>query len=118
MQKTLDLSIELNTSAWNGYPAMPLPGSGLYKKALEKGYDIPKEYSGYSFHSYDTVPLPTDKLEPKEILEFRDKAFTKYHTNENFLDRVEKKFGEIAVNNILEMTKIKLKRRLIEENIF
>ena len=37
MQKTLDLSLELCTIAWNTYAVMDLPGSGLYKKAIEKG---------------------------------------------------------------------------------
>ena len=33
-----------------------------------------------------------------------------------FLDRIEKKFGVQQKNNILEMTKIKLKRKIVEEN--
>ena len=40
MQKTLDLSLDLNTIAWNAYAVMALPGSGLYKKAKEKGYQV------------------------------------------------------------------------------
>ena len=112
MQKTLDLSLDLNTIAWNAYAVMALPGSGLYKKAKEKGYQFPNTYSGYSFHSYDTLPLPTETLSPKEILKFRDRAFTKYHTYKPFLDRVDKKYGKIAVQNIKSMTKIKLKRKL------
>ena len=44
MQKTLDLSLELNTIAWNAYAAMPLPGSQLYKDAVEKNYRLSNFY--------------------------------------------------------------------------
>ena len=46
----------------------------------------------------------------------RDEAFIKYHTNRKFLSLIEKKFGLDAVNNILNMTKIKLKRKIIEDH--
>ena len=114
MKKTLNLSLELCTLGWNGYAAMALPGSELYKTALDKGYKLPDNYEGYSFHSYDTEPLPTEKLTPKEILKFRDEAFLQYFTNKEFLKKIEKKFGIKAKENILEMTKIKLKRRILE----
>jgi len=116
MQKTLDLSLELNTMAWNAYGVMPLPGSALYKQALEKGYDLPKTYEGYSFFSENTVPLPTESLTPAEILKFRDNAFHAYHTNENFLARVRGKYGDAQVNNLKELTKVKLKRNILGEN--
>ena len=35
MQKTFDLSVELNTLGWNAYAVMPLPGSQIFKKAKE-----------------------------------------------------------------------------------
>jgi radical SAM superfamily enzyme YgiQ (UPF0313 family) len=73
MQKTLDLSIELCTLGWNAYAAMALPGSKLYKDAIMNGTKLPATYEGFSFHSYDTIPLPTAHLTPAEILEFRDK---------------------------------------------
>ena len=113
MAKTLELGIDLCTIAWNGYAAMALPGSALYKLAVENNYDLPKDYAGYSFHSYNTLPLPTENLKPGEILKFRDEAFHTYHTNETFLRRVNDKYGAIAVENIKEMTKIKLKRKLL-----
>ena len=113
MQKTLDLSLELNTIAWNMYAAMALPGSALYKDAIESEHEMPSDYAGYSFHSYNTKPLPTDSLTPEEILSFRDRAFEIYHTNEDFLKKVEEKYGKIAKDNILKMTKIKLKRKIL-----
>ena len=114
MQNTLDLSLELCTLAWNAYAVMALPGSQLYKEALDKGYDLPDDYSGFSFHSYDTKPLPTEFLSPAEILKFRDEAWLKYHTYYLFLDKIEKKYGKIARQNIEEMTKVKLKRKIYE----
>jgi len=112
MQKTLDLSKELCTFGWNAYAAMALPGSKLYKDAVEKGIPLPDTYEGYSFHGYETLPLPTETLTAAEILEFRDKAFNEYHSYPLFLEKVKNKFGQIAVDNILEMLKVKLKRKI------
>jgi len=116
MQTTLDLSLELCTIAWNAYAVMALPGTTLYRRAREKGYDLPRNYSGYSFHSPDTLPLPTKHLTPRQILEFRDNAFHKYHASPRFLKKVKDKYGNSAVNNIKEMTKIKLKRNIVSVN--
>ena len=115
INKTYELSKKLNTLGWNTYAAMPLPGSALYKDALSKNYKMPIKYEDFSFHSYNTQPLPTEHLKPAEILKLRDENFIKYHTNEVFLKKIEKKFGVKAKNNILEMSKIKLKRKIIEE---
>jgi anaerobic magnesium-protoporphyrin IX monomethyl ester cyclase len=113
MQKTHDLGKELNTIAWNAYAAMALPGSLLYREALEAGHELPSDYAGYSFHSYNTKPLPTEYLQPAEILKFRDEAWHDYHTSEKFLERIQERYGTIAKDNILEMTKIKLKRKIL-----
>jgi radical SAM superfamily enzyme YgiQ (UPF0313 family) len=117
MQKTLDLSLDLCTSGWNMYAAMALPGSALYKQALDKGYELPSSYVGYSFHSYETLPMPTEYLTPAEILDFIDKAFISYHSNPQFLERINQKFGSTAVGNIKSMLEISLKRRIIEEDL-
>ncbi len=116
MKETLDLSIELNTLGWNAYAAMALPGSELYRDAIRKKYTLPDTYEGYSFHSYETQPLPTEFLKPEEILDFRDKSFIKYHSNKKFLEKIKKKFGTKAVNNIKEINKIKLKRKILEKS--
>lgn len=117
MQATFELSKELCTSGWNTYAAMALPGSALYKEAIEKNIALPKTYEGYSFHAYDTLPLPTKYLTPAQILKFRDDCYHEYHTNEKFLKRIQNKFGSKAKDSIVEMSKIRLKRRIIEENI-
>ena len=116
MRETLDLSIELNTLGWNAYAAMALPGSELYRDAVQKKYPLPDSYEGYSFHAYETQPLPTEHLSPAEILEYRDQSFIKYHSNKNFLRKIENKFGTKAVNTIKEINKIKLKRKILEKS--
>jgi len=116
MKNTFELSKELCTSGWNTYAAMALPGSRLYKLAIEKNYKLPENYEGYSFHAYNTQPLPTESLEPYEILSYRDECYHDYHNDENFLKRIKNKYGKKAADNILEMSKIKLKRKIIEES--
>ena len=93
---------------------MALPGSQLYKYALLKKIKLPDDYEGYSFHSYNTLPLPTESLTAAQVLSMRDQKFIKYHQNKNFLDKVEKFFGKQARNNITEMTKITIQRKIID----
>ena len=113
MKKTFDLSKDLCTAGWNTYAAMALPGSQLYKTAIEKQYTLPEDYAGYSFHAYNTQPLPTEFLTPEEVLEYRDQCFTDYHLYEPFLRKIENKFGIDAVENIKIMTRVKLKRKIL-----
>ena len=117
IKKTFDLSLELCTAGWNTYAAMALPGSQLYKNALEKKYKLPSSYEGYSFHSYETQPLPTQALTAEEILEYRDKSFKNYHTYKPFLEKIEKKFGKKAIDNIKDMTKVDLKRKILGHSL-
>ena len=114
MQSTLDLSIKLNTMGWNGYAATALPGSELYKIAINKGFKIPATYEAYSFHSFNALPLSNENLTAAQILKFRDEAFLKYHKNEKFLKKVSKKFGHVALENIKKMTTVKLRRKILE----
>ena len=116
MQKTFDLSMDLCTVGWNAYAAMALPGSQLYKNAIENNISLPDSYEGFSFHSYESLPLPTETLTPKQILEFRDKCFLEYHKSDKFLKKIEKKFGKKAIDNIKKITSIKLKRKILEKN--
>ncbi len=113
MEETLKLSIELNTSMWNAYPAMALPGSPLYMNARQRGIPLPDTYSGFSFHSYDCLPMPTDSLSAAEVLKFRDEAFQKYWNRPEFLTMIEGKFGAAARQNIEGLVKVKLKRKIL-----
>ena len=114
MQRTLDLSKDLCTSGWNAYATMALPGSQLYKNAIDKGIQLPDTYEGFSFHSYNTLPLANDVLSAIEIIRFRDKAFNDYHSSEEFLARIGSKFGQKAVDTIKQILSIQLKRKLLE----
>ena len=96
---------------------MALPGSPLYADAKSKGVRIPKTYDEFSFHSYDSVPLATSSLKASRILQLRDQKFNEYFTRDEFLKKVELHFGQSVVKNIKEMSKKKLRRRIIEEDI-
>ncbi len=113
IKNTFELSKELCTSGWNTYASMALPGSQLYKKAIEKIYELPENYEGYSFHSYNSLPLRNEKLTASEILQFRDESFINYHTYPPFLNRIKKRFGQHAIDNIKKSLSVKLKRRIL-----
>ena len=115
MQETLDLAIDLNTEWVNFYSAMAYPGSPLYDDAIKKNIRTPDMdggpgWIGYSQHALHCMPLPTDKLSYKEVLDFRDKAFNDYFKSENYLNMIEKKFGIDVVKHVNDMTSYKLPR--------
>jgi anaerobic magnesium-protoporphyrin IX monomethyl ester cyclase len=114
MTETLDLAIDLQCEHSNFYSAQALPGSPLYLYAKDQNWDIPKSYEEFAFLSYACKPLRTKHLSAKEVLEFRDTAWHKYFSNESYLNLVEKKFGNKAKANIVELSKIKLKRKILE----
>ena len=114
MQETLSLAMELNTEMANFYSCMAYPGSALYRKAIENEWELPSSYLGYSQHSYECQPLPTEFCTSEEVLEFRDKAWRLYHENPAYLNMIESKFGSFASDEIKKSTKIKLERRLLD----
>ena len=63
------------------------------------------------------MPLPTETLSAADVIKYRDENFIKYHNHKPFLEKINKKFGEKAANNIVEMTKIKLKRKILGDQI-
>ena len=113
MNETLDLAIELNCEHSNFYPAQALPGSPLYLFAKQQNWDIPKKYEEFAFLSYECKPLRTKYLSASEVLEFRDNAWHKYFGSSSFLNLVSKKFGDTANKNVNDLSKIKLKRKLL-----
>jgi radical SAM superfamily enzyme YgiQ (UPF0313 family) len=113
MQQTFNLACELNTPFANFYPCQALPGSPLYYIALRSGWKLPDSYEGYAFLSYECQPLPTKYLTAAEVLKFRDNAWYKYHSRREYLNLVERKFGVEARRNVEELTKIRLKRKLL-----
>tara|TARA_B100001250_G_scaffold293587_1_gene255234 strand:+ start:1463 stop:2983 length:1521 start_codon:yes stop_codon:yes gene_type:complete len=114
MQETLNLAIDLNTENANMYCSTPLPGSSLYLQGKREGWVMPTKYNEFGFLSYEHIPSRTKALTSSEILKFRDYAFHVYFEHPKFLNMINKKFGASAVNNIKRMTKIKLKRKLLE----
>lgn len=113
MQQTLDLALELNTEMANMYPCQALPGSPLYITARRNGWQLPENYEGYAFLSYECQPLPTKHLSSAEVLRFRDHAWKEYFTAPDYLNLVERRFGKNERHNVENMASIHLKRRLL-----
>lgn len=113
MQQTLALALEANCEFANFYSAMAYPGSKLYTVAQEKGWKLPDKWIGYSQHSYETEPLPTETLSAAEVLAFRDGAFKIYFTDPLYLDMVRGRFGAKAEDNIKRMAAHWLPRKLL-----
>jgi len=117
MQQTLDLALELNTEMANMYPCQALPGSPIYYAAVRNGWTLPDSYEGFAFLSYESKPLQTRHLSSAEVLKFRDHAWQTYFTNPRYLDLVEKKFGDQERQNVEAMSKVKLKRKLLGDQL-
>jgi radical SAM superfamily enzyme YgiQ (UPF0313 family) len=115
MKETLELATELNCEFANFYSAMAYPGSPLYRMALANGWQLPETWSGFSQHSYDCLPLPTEKVSAAQVLEFRDAAFDKYFGNRRYLDMVTQKFGWETRSHIEKMMSHKLRRKIVED---
>lgn len=117
MGQTLDLAKALNCEFANFYSAMAYPGSPLYQMAQAKNWRLPESWSGFSQHSYDCLPLQTEKAPAEEVLRFRDDAFHAYFENPAYLEMVGRKFGAETVRHIQEMTRVRLRRKLLEEAV-
>jgi radical SAM superfamily enzyme YgiQ (UPF0313 family) len=113
MQATLDLALDLNCEFANFYSAMAYPGSQLYALAVKEGWPLPENWSGYSQHAFDSLPLPTKHLSGPDVLRFRDEAFQVYFTNPDYLAMVTRKFGAETARDIKEMAAHRLKRKYL-----
>ena len=113
MRETLQLSQDLNCEFANFYSTMAYPGSRLYLDALEHSWELPDSYVGYSQHSYETKPLPTNFLSSAEVLKFRDYAFDAYYTDPNYLRFIKEKFGQNTHDDIVKMTQHTLRRKIL-----
>lgn len=117
MQDTLDFAMENLTDMVNFYSAMAYPGSPLYLEAKKSGIDLPTSYSGYSQHSYDSLNTSNENLTAARILKFRDMAWNKYHTNPDYLNQLENKFGPAARKELEKTTTVTLKRKILENKV-
>ena len=115
MGETLQLAQELNCEFANFYSAMAYPGSALFNLAESQHWPLPESWSGYSQHSYDCQPLPTEKLAAAEVLKFRDEAFHRYFGDKRYLDMVTQRFGWETRAHIEDMARTRLKRKLLTD---
>jgi radical SAM superfamily enzyme YgiQ (UPF0313 family) len=114
MRETLNLAKALNCEFANFYSAMAYPGSPLYTAAVAQNLTLPSAWTGYSQHSYDCTPLPTDSVSAADVLRFRDDAFNEYFSNNDYLSMVSRKFGPDTRRHIEEMASVGLRRKLLE----
>lgn len=115
MEETFDLATRLNCEYTNFYCMVPYPHTGMETYARDHLWKLPESYSAYAQYSYDFQPLPTLRLSARDVLEFRDSAWHKYHTSDRYLYMIEHKFGPAVREEIEDMAKIELKRKLLEE---
>ncbi len=115
MQETLDMAQELNCEFSNFYCAMAYPGSQLYNIAMEEGWQLPEEWTGYSQHSYNIQPLPSKTLLAKDIVAFRDSAFHTYNESKKYLNMLHATFGPEVKKHMQNITLTRLKRKILEE---
>ena len=113
MQQTVDLALDLNCEFANLYSAMAYPGSRLYDMALKEGWPLPEQWHGYSQHSYEATPLPTENLSAAEVLRFRDDAFHACFANPAYLSMLEGKFGRQVREHVERISRARLKRKLL-----
>lgn len=113
MRATLDLALDLKCEFANFYSAMAYPGSPLYALAQRRGVSLPQSWTGYSQHSRDCLPLPTRYLPAREVLKFRDAAFTEHYTDAGYLEMIQRRFGAKSVADIRRMTAHTLERDLL-----
>ena len=113
MNETLTLALELNCEHTNFYCATALPGSPLYLQAKQYGWDLPEAYEEFAFLSYEHKPLQTKYLSAAQVLKFRDDAWHRVFNDPPFHQLVKNKFGQQALDNVKELSKIKLERKLL-----
>jgi radical SAM superfamily enzyme YgiQ (UPF0313 family) len=109
MQDTLDLAVDLNCEWNNFFIPMAYPGTALYGKALGKGI-LPRKWEQYGFFAPNAVPLPTEELTSREILDFRDNAFNVLYGGERYQNMIRERFGETVVEYIKKMLEKKIER--------
>jgi len=115
MRETLDLAKDLNCEFANFYSAMAYPGSPLYGIANINNWALPEKWSGYSQHSVDCQPLPTDTLTSADVLAFRDQAFHEYFDNQSYLNMIETRFDIETRQHVESMSTTRLSRNILKE---
>ena len=70
----------------------------------------------FAFLSYESYPSGTDTLSSKDVIGFRDYFWKAYFSNPFYLEKIERLFGKEQRNNVEEMAKHNLKRKLLDAN--
>ena len=97
MKATLDMAIRENFEYVNFYVALPYPGSEWYESLKKK----PIDWGSFSQFSPNICASP-------EVVKFRDEAFKTYFNRPEYLNMIEKKFGERK--HIQEMLKWSIRK--------
>jgi anaerobic magnesium-protoporphyrin IX monomethyl ester cyclase len=113
MEETYQMAKELKCEWTSFYSAMAYPGSRLHDMVNEE--DLPDTYTGYSQHSFDCKPTPTQYLSSAEVLKFRDEAFHRIYNDKEYVDFLRERFGQNTIDELNKILKHKLKRKLIDE---
>lgn len=114
MNATKEFLFKHNFEWINIYPAFAFPGTELYDEYIRQGViQTPKTWDRYSLYGYECECLPTKYLAPAEVLKFRDGVFSEYFTRPEFLKMIDGKFGAMTREHCENMTRIKLKRRIL-----
>jgi radical SAM superfamily enzyme YgiQ (UPF0313 family) len=104
MQRTLDFAQELNCEYSNFYCMTPYPTSKISEGVPTQS---PASYAQYS---KDFKPMATKFRSGEDVQEFRDRAFKTYYQNFGYLHSIQKKFGEVVVQEIRDITAVDLGR--------
>ena len=100
MKGNLQLAHELNCEYANFFLLMPYPGTKYYEMAKESGYPLPKRWNDYGFFAPGAVPMSSENLTAREIVEFRDKAFVEYFSSDSYQNMIKSKFGQETIDFI------------------
>src|SRR5207253_3354413 len=84
-----------------------------YARAIRQGIPLPRQWTGYSQHARECLPLPTKHLTAREVLAFRDAAFLTCYANKRYLEMIERRFGPETLAHIKQMTSHRLERDLL-----
>jgi anaerobic magnesium-protoporphyrin IX monomethyl ester cyclase len=115
MEDTLKLAIDLQPEWANFNIVQAFPGTKLYEKVKTKSwFKEPELYEQYSQHGYYATPMGTEYLTPKEVLEFKDRAFREFFMYPPYLQMIEDKFGLETRQHIENDFNYYPKRKILE----
>ncbi len=114
MQATLDLARRAQLRIRQFLRHHGLSRLGVICPRLEQGCRYRRAWTGYAQHARDCLPLPTRHLTAREVLHFRDEAFTRYYTDPGYLNMIENRFGGDTVAHLRKMSSVPLEARFAE----